>query len=248
MTDLTDSLIVHRCDLSIALLNGSDPVFYDADSEPLPEYPLKLVLDIDEDMSSHDNIPMMNMDQDLATAWRVMRRFCFIVNLGMQTRRFVHPNIIQETMTAVMYRLLHMRFSTSSLDESLRLGLLTFCCHVFLQWHDIKTPHRDFAVKFRQCVEELVCVDDKYDEMMLWLLMVGSISLLEMDQDAWLFASLRRCVKRGGAQTWKETQEVLKSFMWIPVLDDQPGKRIFGSLRLNEETTDVSRKDPNYHL
>jgi hypothetical protein len=34
------------------------------------------------------------MDTDFATAWRVMRRFCLLVNLGMQTHRFMRLEII----------------------------------------------------------------------------------------------------------------------------------------------------------
>jgi hypothetical protein len=128
-------LILYRCDLGIALLNGSDPVFYYQPMESVIDYPEKLLPASDDKMWSEDSIELIrNMDNDLAIAWRVMRRFCFMVNLGTQTQRLIRPEIIHETMSAVIYRLLHMRFAAGSIMEAVRHGLLAFSYHVFLQW------------------------------------------------------------------------------------------------------------------
>jgi hypothetical protein len=44
--------------------------------------------------------------------------------------------IVMDTMAAVMYRLLHMSFSSGSIDEVIRLGLLSLSYHIVLQWQD----------------------------------------------------------------------------------------------------------------
>jgi hypothetical protein len=91
------------------------------------EYSGKLLPAFNSKMTSQDNIELIrDMDTDLATAWRVMRRFCLLVNLGTQTHRLMRLEIIHETMTAVMYRLLHMDFAAGSIDETVRYGLLAF--------------------------------------------------------------------------------------------------------------------------
>jgi len=110
-------LILRRYDLAVALLTGSNHVFFRQPSEPVIEYPQKLLLASHKKMFSQDNIELFpNIDDDLATAWRVMRRFCFLVNLGTQTQRPIRLEIIYETMTAVIYRLLHIGFTAGTIN------------------------------------------------------------------------------------------------------------------------------------
>jgi hypothetical protein len=124
-------------------------VFFSQPSEPVIEYPEKLLPASDDKMCSQDIMALIrNMDNDLATAWRVMRRFCLLVNLGTQTQRLMRLEIIHETMTAVMYRLLHMGFAADSMNETVRHGLLAFSYHVFLQWQDIKLPYNHFPTAY----------------------------------------------------------------------------------------------------
>ncbi|KAJ3454690.1 hypothetical protein MRS44_013290 [Fusarium solani] len=101
-----------RYDLDIALLNGSDPVFYCQPSEKLPDYPAKLMPTSDDSLSLQNSSEFLqNMDSELATAWRAMRRFCLLVNLGAQTQRLMRLDLIHESMTAVTYRLLRMKLA-----------------------------------------------------------------------------------------------------------------------------------------
>ncbi|KAK9319510.1 hypothetical protein V1517DRAFT_332366 [Lipomyces orientalis] len=151
---------VLRCGLGIAPLNGSNPVCFFQPSEPVIEYPEKLLLASDDKMCSQDNIELIrNMDHDLATAWLVMRRFCLLVNLGTQTQWLIRPEIIHETMTAVIYRLLHMGFAAGSIGKTVRHGLLAFSHHVFLQWQEIKLPYHHFPTSYQNCILGLKLVD-----------------------------------------------------------------------------------------
>lgn len=200
------------------------------------EYPERLLPASDDKMWSHNDIELIrNMYNDLATAWRVMRRFCLLVNLGTQIQRLINPEVIHETMTAVTYRLLHMGFAVGSMNESVRLGLLAFSHHVFLQWQDIKLPYRHFPTAYQTCILGLKLVDGASSQLMLWLLMTGALSLFDISDDAWLRESLREHADRCQVKTWKEMQEILKSFMWIELLDERPGKQIYDVLRLDRE-------------
>jgi hypothetical protein len=200
------------------------------------KYPEKLLPASDDKVCSQDNIEFIrNIDNDLAMAWRVMRRFCLLVNLGTQTQRLIYPEIIRETMTAVIYRLLHMGFAAGSIDETVRLGLLAFSHHVFLQWQDIKLPYYHFPTTYKNCILGLKLADRVSSQLMLWLLMTGANSLFNVSDEAWLRENLREHTDRCQVKTWKEMQEILKSFMWIALLDEQPGKQIYDSLHLDGE-------------
>lgn len=134
--------MLHRYDLSIALLNGSSPVFYYQPQEPVILYPEQLLSAPDDEMYSQDNIgSIRQLNNNLATACQIVRRFCLMVNLALQAQQIINPGIIHETMTSVMYRLLHMSFAVGVIDKAVQLGLLTFSYHLFIQWQDIKLPY-----------------------------------------------------------------------------------------------------------
>lgn len=227
-------MILDRCDLGVALLNGSPHVFFCDASEPTIEYPVEVLPASGDKMCSQDNTELVrNMDKKLTTAWLVMKRFCYLVNLSTQTARFIRLEVIHETMIAVFYRLLDLKFARGSMDELVRHGLLCFCYHVFLQWQDIKLPYHHFTNAYRGCILELKHLGGVPYQYILWMLMIGATSILDVSADAaWLREDLREYAARCGVKTWKEAQEILKSFMWISLLDDQPGKHVFDLLDL----------------
>lgn len=174
------------------------------------------------------------MDSGLATAWWVMKRFCLLINLGTQTQRFISQDIIHQTMSAVLYRLLRMRFTAYSMNETVRHGLLGFAHHAFLQWQDIKLPYYHFTTAYRNCILHLKLIDEVSSQLMIWLLMTGALSVFHVTDETWLVESLREYAAKCKVDTWKEMDNMLKSYMWIPMLDEQPGKQIYKLLNLDE--------------
>jgi hypothetical protein len=70
---------------------------------------------------------------------------------------------------------------------------------------------------------------------MLWLLMTGANSVFEISNEAWLGEYLREYADRCQVRTWEDMRDVLKSLMWIELLDEQPGKCIYDLLQLGKE-------------
>ena len=64
----------------------------------------------------------------------------------------------------------------------------------------------------------------------LWLLIIGALSLFSVSDEPWLADYLRRQADRCGVKTWKDGQEILKSSMWISLLDEKSEKQIYDSL------------------
>lgn len=214
-----------RCDLGIALLNGCDPVFF---GEGAPPYPEKLVLD---EMSLHNTTGTLQIgDGDLATAWRVLRRFCLLVDLATQTQRSLRPDLIVDTMAAVMYRLLRMRFDAGSVDQAVRHGLLAFVYHVFLQWQDIRLPYRSFPEAYKAYIVRLLEEDGASPQLMLWLLFIGAISIWDVSAEPWLMDGLREYAERCRVRKWKDAHAILKEIAWVPVLDEEAGRQLYESL------------------
>ncbi|KAK5056760.1 hypothetical protein LTR84_012292 [Exophiala bonariae] len=227
-----------RIDLSVALLNDSDPVFFRPPAELVPDYPERLLPKGDDKLQFQDNIHLVGIiDEELSMSWKVMRRFCLLVNLGTQTHGRIDPDIIRGTMAAVTYRLLHMRFCTTSVDEMIRLGLLAFSQHVFLQWHEMRTPYYESAAAYRACLVKGTFEKEISSQLSIWLLMVGAVSLFELSNETWLGQSLQEHARSCEMKTWKEMQEVLKSFMWMPLLDEVRGMHVFESIYSHDNKT-----------
>ncbi|KAH6713427.1 hypothetical protein BKA61DRAFT_484186 [Leptodontidium sp. MPI-SDFR-AT-0119] len=230
---------IMRCDLSIAVLHESNPMFVFQPPE-MAEYPKRLLSDSNDkkiaaSQSNNELIQMLN--PDLATAWKVMRRFCLLVNLGAQTSRFIEPELIHHTMASVLYRLIHMSFAIGSLDENLRLGLLAYSYHVFLQWQDIKFAGHQFPVHYRKVILELEAADETPPQMMLWFLVIGANSFLKATDEGWLIKSLRLYASRCNVKSWRDMEGILKSIMWMPLLDEKAGRGVYDLLHLNDRTT-----------
>ncbi|KAI0858798.1 hypothetical protein F4860DRAFT_516451 [Xylaria cubensis] len=223
-----------RCDLMITLLNGSIPTFFRQPSEAIPAYPEALLRSPDELSDSLDNIELVQkVDHDLIAAWRVMRKFCLLVNVGTQTKQFIRPETICDTMAAVTYRLLETDFAIGSIDNILRYGLLIFSYHIFLQWSDLKLPYPYLPAGYRTRIESFMSHHDASPQLKLWLLMIGAISIFDAVEDSWLRGEIQQHVEKCGVRTWKDMRDILKSFMWIGLLDDRAGEDITKSFGLD---------------
>jgi hypothetical protein len=226
------TLIRYRYDLSIALLNGSRPVFYNQPQEPVIPYPA--LSTIENNMYPPEITWLIQqLDGDLVTACQNMRRFCFLTDLGTQAQQIITPEIIHETMTSVMYRLLHMRFAAGVIDEAVHLSVLVFSYHLFIQWRDIKLPYEHLPKIYYDCIQRFRIGNNVSPRLMLWLLMTGAISLFNVSNESWLRELLQEYIGRCQVKTWNELQEVLKSFMWISLLDAQMGMQIYDELHLS---------------
>ncbi|CAH0043372.1 unnamed protein product [Clonostachys solani] len=220
-----------RYDLSIALLNGLKPFFFTSEKSLIP-YPEELLVSGEEHMGSQEHTSFLcHVHNDLAVAWRVLRRFCSLANLGVQTRRRMRPRLIHETMNSVMYRLLHMEFAADSIDESVRFGLLAFSHHVFLQWHDIRPVSSYFSHTYRGRILQSDFSKRLPPHLILWFLMIAAISIFNVSAEIWLEDALREYVEKSGLRKWKDVQEMMNSVMWVAALDEQPARRIFNSIR-----------------
>ncbi|ETS86475.1 hypothetical protein PFICI_00303 [Pestalotiopsis fici W106-1] len=227
---------IWRCDLSIALLACSDPVFYCTPHEPVPDYPPEVFPDFGV---GHGGGAYLQEDQRVihflhkstAQVWLAMRKFCLLANLGTQTRMRLSPIAIYGTMRAVMYRLLRMKYEAGTLDESLRLGLLAFTHHVFLQWQDMKMPpHHPFSGIYRHYLQDYALKDTMPPHLSLWLLMIGEVSSFSLSGEWPLRDHLQTQIEKNGIRSWNDMVYVLKSSLWISILDDRSGNIIYDTI------------------
>lgn len=209
------------------------PLFFsDPFLEPLVPYPNQRLSCVPERLCDAGSLyrlgsVMDEIDDELTRAWDVMTRFCMLVNSTTEAGQKLPKEILFDTMASVMYRLLRMRFECSSTSEAIRLGLLAFSSHVFLQWHHFKVSQFHFPIRFQECLTQ---VDTLSPHVVLWLLMIGAICVFSQQDEVWLKPWLRTSIEVCDAKSWTRLHEYLESLMWIDIVYDKPGKDVFDSL------------------
>lgn len=131
-------------------------------------------------------------------------------------------------MASVMYRLLSLEFPPGSLDAMIRLGILGFCSHIFLQWTNVKIPHHHLQKTYKDCLLSLEPTVSP--QLHFWLLFSGDISLFTGADSVWLRPWLHTMAGLCGIRTWEEARAVLKRFLWVDFVHDQVGVEIFDAI------------------
>lgn len=171
-----------------------------------------------------------DLDDNVAKSWEVMQGFCSLVNLAAEAHGRIQWETLLSTMNSVVYRLLDRTFDASSVNEAVRLGLLVFSTQAFLQWKLLKLAHTRLTTSYRVCLNRLRVSGSISPGLVSWLLMVGAISVFEQQDDSWLRPWLGETIETCGITSWAEMQTILESFMWIRLLQEEPGKRVFYSV------------------
>lgn len=219
----------------MVLDSGSEPVFfYNPIAEPFMPYLDKLSAFIPtfyhaSTPSTFTSKELGISSAELSRAWEMTQTFCSLLNYASDAGRKIPQETYLNSMASVMYRLVHLRFPLGSLDELLRLGLLGFCSHTFLQWSLVKVPHRYLSAAFKACL--LSFADPIPLRTLLWLLTVGSFAIAADDESDWLLEKLRMTSNACGITSWSTARTTLKMFLWVDFLHDDLGMKMLESVR-----------------
>ncbi|KAK3375797.1 hypothetical protein B0T24DRAFT_664915 [Lasiosphaeria ovina] len=228
-----------RIDIGMELHTGSRHIFYGS-PDPPPPYPdltelLKLLGPPDPN-TPPQQCPIStfpdSIDSGLARAWQALADFSAVINYAAGAGKCIPTETFRDAMAAVMYQLLDLgggRFEPGSSAEAVRLALLAFAANVFLQWKIMGAGYAHLTAAFRSCFAQLAPsrVDPR---LLVWLLMVGAVSVLDTPEDAWLRMLLYANVRLCDVESWEDMRRLLGSFMWIGMTQDKPGKAMFQSL------------------
>ncbi len=234
-----------RCDIGMVLHSGTKPLFFnDPFWEPVMPYPHHM---LSSSFSPATTTPtgsparsdpfLEDLHADLLGAWDFMVGFCATINSAIVAGDRLPEEILLDSMASVMYRLIAMSFERASPDEVIRLALLAFCAHIFLRWNHLKPPNLHVSVAYRDSLAGLSSLHTSGSRIVPWLLMVGAMSIFEDYDGPWLRPWLRMSIDMNGVDSWTEMREILKSFLWIDLLHDMPGKDLFDSARSSSQKT-----------
>ncbi|KAH8677970.1 hypothetical protein BX600DRAFT_431279 [Xylariales sp. PMI_506] len=222
-----------RCDIGVALRNGSPPVFSDACLKLVRDLPDRLVAlpQANGTTSSFYHL-MMNeflesIDGELATVWRTMQKFCSLTNSATDNHERIAAVLIRDTMAWTMYQLLGLGFEAGSTTEGIRIGLLLFCHHTFLQWKGVRFSYPQLSASYCTFLSNVENNSTIPSMLGLWLLVIGAISIFPVTEEKWLKVILKGYLHKCSFSDWNEMRQILRSFLWIDMLHDGPGEHIF---------------------
>lgn len=230
-------LMLNRADISLALQKGHRPLLCEED---------QLVWDrfmVQEPHCHHDaqigpvHDLVGGLDPRLRNLWKDLHSFSCLSNLAFQTSHKMAPEIYNEAMISILYRLLIFTHQQDRHEYSIacavRTSLLVYASTIFMQ--------RDIAHQ-----PNMRIVNDLYDALrslhpasstgfsappiiILWMILVWHAALRHTDApDEWLRKWLDDVVSELGIQSWAEARDILRSIMWVGFVHDSVGHRLVG--------------------
>lgn len=225
-----------RVDLGLALQSGRRPVFY-RQSMPSGRYFFDHNQDRAQIVSSDSTISnfIVSLDNRVVSIWKDLKQFTQICNLAHQTGYKLRRETYIEALTSILYRLLQLSVEDSLVDEALRLGMATLASNLFQRRRDNKQDTNHLRGLLDNALQKLGGQDHDTrgvpDSILFWLVVqrhMLSLNGHDNEPDGSLF---RELVGRVHLSSWDEARGVLKSALWIDVLNDPQGRAVFEAIK-----------------
>lgn len=127
----------------------------------------------------------------------------------------------QNNLVSTLYHLINLRMETPP-AELLRLSLLAFASSLFMQWSGSR---QRYAYVAGGLVDAILEMERRGGyglpgEVMLWLYVMGSVSVFEEGERGKVRGGMRGVVEGLGLRGWGEMRGVLKGILWIDAMHD----------------------------
>lgn len=149
-------------------------------------------------------------------------------------RHKADPDMLQEVIVSVCYRL--VRFHAlgdppleSKLDAAYHIGLVAFMTTLFLQFDGRRFLRYNLVSR---CLGSVIgrMISELGDDLLLWLLFIGGISVLEEADQRWVVLQISHIVRLLGFENWGQMRQLLTQFPWIGAIHDGPGKALWDTV------------------
>ncbi|KAL2373783.1 hypothetical protein BDBG_02104 [Blastomyces gilchristii SLH14081] len=223
------NMIVHKAqmiDLGLAMGTGSTPRFIQGEVSWSPQIARG---------STTTRFPELGtihsqLDPKLLNIWADIREFSRAANKADETGVKMSKSLVSQFSTSIPYRLLHLQFDPLSLPELLRLCMLAYVKNLLVKIRSVGRKMASLANKLevalraQQFFPETSC---EMAELLLWSTFVAAISIFDNFDAGWLQVLMVQTISTLGLGTWTEVRGVVKRFLWIDMIFDQPGMQVF---------------------
>ncbi|KAH7141032.1 hypothetical protein EDB81DRAFT_69629 [Dactylonectria macrodidyma] len=230
---------IFRADIGVAVNKGCKPMFFtnevpwdayipsrretstltvsDAGTEATD--PQTSVLDLAQFLDS--------LDIRLRRIWDDLFEFSRAANIALPCKLGVDPELYQEVMVSIHYRLINLGFDMGSINETIRLTLLAYASTLFLQWGNVYNRYELLARRLSESLYRLQHHTTALPiQLTLWIYIVSAVSVFDDHEQALLQPTLTEVICDMRLKTWRHVNLSLKSIIWVDSLHDQRAKKI----------------------
>ena len=219
-------------DLSLSLNTGERPHFF---TNPVSWGPIFDGLPSVPANSGHSPPRRLQFvdslrDRRLVVIFRDLQSFAGLINAATSSNRRLRDTDFQRFTCSIRYRLLQLQgMLDDTFSECFRLGMLAFLTTTFpIPGQKIRYPY--LTSRFHQCCAAVEAATPHLQDLMLWLLTVGAISVYSVDEP-WLRERWQVDVPD---LIWPEARRRLQEIVWIDVIHDKPGRYVFEAMSQQE--------------
>lgn len=185
------------------------------------------------DASRLPELSMLNPQPDprLLNVWADLRVFTKAANDATATGVKLPQDFFIKVGSSVPSRLLALQFAPTSLPELLRLCMLASMKSILIQIDGLGPRLRHLADGLRDALAaQQFPPEPEFAKLMLWALFVSTVAIFESCDQDWLRFAVAQIVASLGCSTWVDTRAILKEFLWIDMVYEKPGKKLFDQL------------------
>ncbi|KAK0652688.1 hypothetical protein B0T16DRAFT_369421 [Cercophora newfieldiana] len=175
-------------------------------------------------------------DPRLLNIWADLREFSRRANEATEQRKQMEAGLFYHLSTSVLYRLLDLSFEPRSLSETLRLCILAYTKTLLIRVPGLGRKMTFLTRQLEVALRPLPSLGHEGSPFLFWALMISTISIFEGLDEDWVCQGLLDLVADLGLKTWLEAKSVLKGFLWVDMLQDQPAKFIFKTVSATSTT------------
>ncbi|KAH8678172.1 hypothetical protein BX600DRAFT_146448 [Xylariales sp. PMI_506] len=217
-----------RIDLAYSMKTGEDSVF------PPPDITWTPIIGtlglLHAAWEYYDPVVYGIKDLRLASVFKDLQYYTRILNEARVPGLRRSDVEYQAVISSVQHRLLQLQGTLNDIhSECVRLALLALLTTTF-QLHGRRMRYPYLADRFRECYCALEASTPELRGMMLWLLVVGTMSVYSSDEP-WL---RERRVADVPELSWDEARRRLKGIIWIDAIHDVPGRQAYRQLGIQE--------------
>ncbi|KAK1847035.1 hypothetical protein CCHR01_10315 [Colletotrichum chrysophilum] len=162
-----------------------------------------------------------------------IERCCFMFNDICEKRRPTLASYdFQGTLVSLCHRLVRIRLADNStfstVQKACLSGLACYISSLMLQFGRQRHLRCDLLRdELKGVIEEMLGDVSCSGQVRLWLLLLGSISVFELEDDSWLLPLLHLEIKISGLQEWMQIEAEMRRFTWICSFHCPQGKAIW---------------------
>ena len=175
---------------------------------------------------------MSNMDPRLQLINGDLMSFCHFLNSLSNPPKLV-PSDFEDALISLSYRLLYLHplgygAALDPVSNAYHLGSVALLWTIMFESGRLhRSRYSLLANRIQNAVDLLIAVGSDTSLLVLWLLLLGGISVMRHDDKSWLYERVRSCIGVPGLENWQDARKLLANLPWIHLIHDKPAEKLW---------------------